>query len=388
VAVPGGGDQQRDPGDSQAAASGLTYPRVVVKVGTNLLTAGAEGLDAAAIAGIVGQIAALRAQGGQAIVVSSGAIAAGRDRLRQRSSRPSDQVLAAVGQSRLMSMWDELFDAQSIVSAQALLTRDDLAGRLGYLNARNTLLGLLDLSVVPIVNENDVVSVEEIEDSVIGDNDNLSALVANLVDADLLLLLTDTAGLHTADPASSPEARLIETVERIDETIEAAAAGPGKRGKGGMRTKLEAARVALQSGTHVVIADGRQDGIVLRAASGEAVGTHFLPAGDRIESRQRYLLSGLPVRGRIVVDAGAAEALANSGTSLLPVGVVEASGDFERGDVVQVHTQDGRQIANGVSNYGAADVALLCGVRSDRIAELLGHEYGEEIVHRNNLVLL
>ena len=161
-----------------------------------------------------------------------------------------------------------------------------------------------------------------------------------------------------------------------------------KRGKGGMRTKLEAARVALQSGTHVVIADGRQDGIVLRAANGEAVGTHFLPAGDRIESRQRYLLSGLPVRGRIVVDAGAAEALANSGTSLLPVGVVEASGDFERGDVVQVHTQDGRQIANGVSNYGAADVALLCGVRSDRIAELLGHEYGEEIVHRNNLVLL
>jgi len=381
--VPGGGDQQREPRSSE-----LAYQRVVVKVGTNLLTAGAEGLDAAAIAGIVSQVAELRAQDGQAIVVSSGAIAAGRDRLRKPSGRPSDQVLAAVGQSRLMSMWDELFDAQSIVSAQALLTRDDLAGRLGYLNARNTLLGLLDLSVVPIVNENDVVSVEEIEDSVIGDNDNLSALVANLVDADLLLLLTDTAGLHTADPATSPEARLIETVERIDETIEAAAAGPGERGKGGMRTKLEAARVALQSGTHVMIADGRQDGIVLRAASGQAVGTHFLPASDRIESRQRYLLSGLPVRGRVVIDSGAADALANDGTSLLPVGVVAASGDFERGNVVQVHTQDGSHIANGVSNYGAADVILLCGVRSDRIAELLGHEYGEEIVHRNNLVLL
>ena len=385
--MPGGGDQ-RDPRSSDARSAALVYRRVVVKVGTNLLTAGGDGLDAAAMAGIVAQVAALRERGGEAIVVSSGAIAAGRDRLNRPSQRPSDQVLAAVGQSRLMAMWDELFAAQGLVSAQALLTRDDLASRLGYLNARNTLLALLELAVVPVVNENDVVSVEEIEDSVIGDNDNLSALVANLVDADLLLLLTDTAGLHTADPATAPDAQLIETVERIDETIEAAAAGPGKRGKGGMRTKLEAARIAVQSGTHVMIADGREDGVVLRAAGGQPTGTHFLPAGDRIESRRRYLLSGLPVRGRVVVDRGAAEALTHGGTSLLPVGVVEASGEFERGDVVQIHTQDGRHIANGVSNYGTADVVRLRGVRSDRIAELLGHEYGEEIVHRNNLVLL
>ncbi len=385
--MPGGGDQ-RDPRPSDAGDAALVYRRVVVKVGTNLLTAGGDGLDAAAMAGIVAQVAALRERGGEAIVVSSGAIAAGRDRLNRPSHQPSDQVLAAVGQSRLMAMWDELFEAQGLVSAQALLTRDDLASRLGYLNARNTLLALLEFAVVPIVNENDVVSVEEIEDSVIGDNDNLSALVANLVDADLLLLLTDTAGLHTADPATAPDARLIETVEQIDETIEAAAAGPGKRGKGGMRTKLEAARIAVQSGTHVMIADGREDGVVLRAAGGQPAGTHFLPSGDRIESRRRYLLSGLPVRGRVVVDRGAAEALAHGGTSLLPVGVVEASGEFERGDVVQIHAQDGRHIANGVSNYGAADVVRLRGVRSDRIAELLGHEYGEEIVHRNNLVLL
>ncbi len=382
--MPGGSDQQRDP-----RSADLEHRRVVVKIGTNLLTGGSTGLDATAMAGIVTQIAALRARGGEAIVVSSGAIAAGRDLLRERAGQPSDQVLAAVGQSRLMSIWDELFHAQGMTSAQALLTRDDLAGRLGYLNTRNTLLGLLELSAVPIVNENDVVSVEEIEDSVIGDNDNLSALVANLVDADLLLLLTDTAGLHTADPATSPDARLIETVERIDEAIEAAAAGaPGERGKGGMRTKVEAARIAVQSGAHVVIADGREHGAILRAAAGEAAGTHFLPASDRIESRRRYLLSGLPVRGRLVLDAGAARALADDGTSLLPVGVVEAAGDFERGDVVQIHTQDGQHLANGMSNYGAADVVRLRGVRSDRIAELLGHEYGEEIVHRNNLVLL
>ncbi|MEE8336876.1 MAG: glutamate 5-kinase [Dehalococcoidia bacterium] len=386
------GSDQRQPVEE----GGLTHRRVVVKVGTNLLTAGGAGLDGAEMSRIAVQIAALRARGGEAILVSSGAIEAGRERLRA-SDRGSDlphdlhrdQVLAAVGQSRLMSLWDERLEAEGIISAQALLTRADLADRLGYLNARNTLLALLDLRVVPIVNENDVVSVEEIEHSVIGDNDNLSALVANLVDADLLLLLTDTAGLHTADPATSAGAALIETVEVIDESIERAAAGaPGTRGKGGMRTKVEAARIATQYGAHVVIADGRADDIVLRAAAGEPAGTHFLPAGDRIESRRRYLLSGLPVRGTIVVDEGAAGALERDGTSLLPVGAVRVSGNFGRGDVVRIEATDGHHIANGISNYGVADAAQLCGVRSDGIAALLGHEYGEELVHRNNLVLV
>ncbi len=381
-----GGGQQESGG-----LDGLAFRRVVVKVGTNLLTGGGDRLDADEMARIVAQIATLRARGGEAIVVSSGAIAAGRERVSPVEGRepPSAQVLAAVGQSRLMSFWDELFAARGITSAQALLTRGDLDDRLGYLNTRNTLLALLDLDVVPIVNENDVVSVEEIEASVIGDNDNLSAQVANLIDADLLLLLTDTAGLYTADPTSSDDARLIETVDVIDEDIEGAAAGTaGRRGTGGMRTKVEAARIATQSGTHVIIADGRRPGTVLRACFNDNPGTHFLPTGDRRESRRRYLLSGLPVRGVIVVDRGAEQALRGDGTSLLPVGVAEVSGEFERGDVVRIESSDGTHIASGQSNYNAEDVARLKGVRSDHIVDVLGHEHGEEIVHRNNLVLV
>ena len=376
---------------AQGPQQPLEYRRIVVKVGTNLLTGGGEGLDVQAIATIAGQVAGLHARGVQAIVVTSGAIAAGRERLGDFDAHrdlPRRQVLAAAGQSRLMARWDEQLDALGVASAQALLTRRDLADRHGYLNARNTLLALLELGVVPLVNENDVVAVDEIEDSAIGDNDNLSALVANLVDADLLLLLTDTAGLYGADPARDPQARLIETVERIDAEVERAAAGPGERGIGGMRTKLEAARSATQSGTHVVIADGRERDTISRAAAGEAVGTHFLPTSDRLESRRRYLLSGLPVRGRIVVDEGAARALARDGKSLLPVGVVGVEGEFERGDVVRIETEAGDHLASGMSNYGASDVARLRGLRSDRIAGVLGHEYGEEIVHRNNLALV
>ena len=370
----------------------LEHRRVVVKVGTNLLTAGGAGLDEQVMSRIVDQVATLCERGGQVIVVTSGAIAAGRERLGELDAGGEvarRQVLAAVGQSRLMSRWDELFARRGLSCAQALLTRADLADRLRYLNARNTLLSLIELGVVPMVNENDVVSVEEIEDSAIGDNDNLSAQVANLVDADLLLLLTDTAGLYTADPARDPEARLIERVEAIDESVErAAAGGSGRRGTGGMRTKVEAARMATQSGAHVVIADGRADEIVLRVASGEQIGTHFLPRADRLESRRRYLLSGLPVRGRIVIDDGAAHALEHDGTSLLPVGVVEVEGDFQRGDVVGIHTRKGRHVASGTTNYGAVDMARIRGLRSDRIADTLGHEYGEEVVHRNNLVLV
>ena len=381
-AVPGG----------RSASQEIEHRRVVVKVGTNLLTGGGAGLNVPAMSRIVEQVAALRERGGQVIVVTSGAIAAGRERLGDFEAHrdvPQRQVLAAAGQSRLMSRWDELFESRGMVSAQSLLTRGDLADRLRYLNARNTLLALLDLGVVPIVNENDVVSVEEIEESAIGDNDSLSALVANLVDADLLLLLTDVEGLYTADPARDGEARLIETVEAIDESIEQAALGAaGERGIGGMRTKVEAARTATQSGAHVVIADGRATEVVLRAASGDRIGTHFLPAGDRLESRRRYLLSGLPVRGTITIDEGAARALKRDGSSLLPAGITSVEGDFGRGDVVRIHTQQGQHVASGMSNYAAADVARIRGVHSDRIAGLLGHEYGAEVVHRNNLVLV
>lgn len=370
------------------------YRRIVVKVGSNLLTGGGARLDAHAMSGLVRQIAGVRARGAQVVLVSSGAIAAGRHRLGDtapvaRRDTPTRQTLAAIGQSRLMSVWDELFELEGIVVAQALLTRRDLSDRLGYLNARNTLLGLIERGVVPIVNENDVVSIEEISDTVIGDNDNLSAEVANLVDAELLLILTDIEGLYTADPRRDPDAHLIETVERIDDGVLAAAAGaPGERGTGGMATKVQAARVATQAGVHVVIADGRQEDAVERVVAGGRLGTLFLPTADRVVSRRRHLLSGLRPRGRIVVDEGAARALRYDGKSLLPAGVTGAEGPFERGDVVRVFTQDGGHLATGSVNYSADDIERIKGQRSDRISDLLGYEYGEEVIHRDNLVLL
>ena len=367
--------------------------RLVVKCGTNVLTAGSERLDRDVMATIAAQIAAVRELGCEVILVTSGAIAAGRARLGQRASGPQHltrrQVLAAVGQAQLFSYWDELLAGHGVTTAQALLTRGDLADRQGYLNARNTLLALLELGVVPIVNENDVVSIEEIQDAAIGDNDNLSAQVANLVDADLLLILTDTAGLYTADPAKDPDARLIEHVDHIGRAIEEAAAGQaGQRGTGGMATKIEAARLATQSGAHVVIADGREPDVAPRAVRGEAVGTHFLPTVDRLESRRRFMLSRLRERGRITVDDGAVRALVRDGKSLLPAGIVSASGDFARGDVVRVETREGEHIASGTTNYAAGDVARIRGLHSDRIEEALGYDYGDEVMHRNNLVLV
>lgn len=371
-------------------AGGLAYHRIVVKAGTNLLTGGTDHIDSGTLAGLARQVTDLRRRGGEVILVTSGAIHAGRERLRSLpgGGLASRQALAAVGQSRLMSLWDEVFEPHGIAVAQALLTRRDLADRLGYLNARNTLLALLDLGVLPVVNENDVVAVDEIRDSVIGDNDNLSAQVANLVDADLLLLLSDVDGLYDADPTSHADARVIEVVETIDEAIERAAGSAGALGTGGMVTKLQAARVATSSGTHVVIAHGLEREVVLRAASGEPIGTHFLPRGDRVESRRRYLLSGLPVRGRVTVDGGAAAALASGGSSLLPAGVTGVEGTFERGDVVLVIDAAGHHLASGSANYSAADIARIRGLRSARIAETLGYEYGDEVIHRNNMVVV
>ncbi len=390
--MPESGAGASRPGTAASAGeASLAYGRIVLKVGTNLLTAGGESIDHAALHRVVGQLAALRAGGADVILVSSGAIAAGRQRLGEHAGRSdvrSRQALAAVGQGRLMAAWDRHCERVGIVVAQALLTRTDLADRPGYLNARTTLLTLLDRGVLPVVNENDVVAVDEIQDSVLGDNDSLSAQVANLVDADLLLILTDIGGLYTADPGLHPEATLIECVGAIDDGVRAAALGtPGRRGRGGMVTKVEAAEVATAYGAHVVIADGRLDDTALRVARGEPVGTHFLPRGSRLDGRQRYLLSGLHVRGLLRVDEGAARALSESGKSLLPAGVVDVEGEFTRGDVVRVETESGRRVATGITNYDAAEIIRIRGLRSNRIAEVLGHEYGEEVVHRNNLVL-
>ncbi|HWO94591.1 MAG TPA: glutamate 5-kinase [Dehalococcoidia bacterium] len=377
---------------SSPAAGELRYRRIVAKFGTNLLTAGSERLDLTVMASLVGQVAALRAAGAQILIVTSGAIAAGRHRLGGRrigKEAPQRQMLAAVGQSRLMQAYDELFAWHSLVIAQTLLTRRDLADRQGYLNARNTLLGLLDLGVIPIINENDVVAIEEIGERTIGDNDTLSALVANLVDADLLAILTDIGGLYTRDPRRDGDASLIPRVERVDEHIERLAGAAGTaRGRGGMLTKVRAAALATASGVDVVIADGRSPHVLPELACGGQLGTLFPATAPRAEGRRRFLLADVTVRGRVVVDEGARRALVAEGRSLLPAGVRNVSGNFERGDAIDICGEDGVRIARGITNYAAPDIEHIMGMRSDRLSEVLGHDYGSEVVHRNNLVLL
>jgi glutamate 5-kinase len=370
----------------------LPYHRLVVKLGTSLLTGGSDHLDEAVMSSLVRQIARLHEQGLELVVVSSGAIAAGRYKLgltKEIRGIPFKQVLASVGQGRLMNFYEQLFEQHNITVAQALLTRADLSDRAGYLNARNTLLALLELRVLCIVNENDVVAVDEIEGARFGDNDNLSAMVANLVDADLLLLLTDIAGLYTADPHHDPDARLIPRVARIDSEIEHLAAGTASHlGTGGMITKIEAAKLATACGVTVVVAGGREPDIILRLAAGEALGTSFLPETSRLESRKRWMLSGLSVMGKLVVDSGAALALKKQSRSLLAAGIRQVEGDFQRGDIVNICDAEGVRIGRGITNYSSRDIESIKGSRSDKIIALLGYDYGSEVVHRNNLVVL
>ncbi|RLC67049.1 MAG: glutamate 5-kinase [Chloroflexi bacterium] len=370
----------------------MTYHRVLVKLGTNLLTGGSERLNLEIMSSLVGQMARLHKQGLEVIIVSSGAIAAGRQRLgpiKERKDIPFKQVLAAVGQSRLMDAYDQLFSWHEITIAQTLLTRTDLSERLSYLNARNTLLALLELRVIPIVNENDVVAVDEIQETRFGDNDNLSAMVASLADADLLMLLTDTDGLYDTDPNENPSAKLIKQVDRIDASIESLAGiSSSMRGTGGMATKIEAAKLATTSGVAVVIANGQEPEVITRLVDGESIGTYFQPITSKLESRKRWLLSQI-TKGKIVVDSGAEMALHKQNRSLLAAGITRTDGKFERGDVVNIFDDENeREIACGISNYSSDDIALIKGAHSDRIMELLGYEYGTEVVHRDNLVLL
>jgi glutamate 5-kinase len=370
----------------------LPFHRIVVKLGTTLLTAGTPTLNEERMSGLVSQVAALHRQGIELIMVSSGAVAAGRQKLgppRKVKGLPLRQVMASIGQSRLMSLYEGLFEPHGITLAQALLTRGDLCERVGYLNARNTLLALLELGVIGIVNENDVVAVDELHEGRFGDNDNLSAMVANLVDADLLLILSDVEGLYNDDPNLNPDAQLIPVVDQITNEIESMVGGTaGSQGTGGMVTKIEAARTATACGTTVIIASGREPDVILKAARGEAVGTRFLAVNDVTESRERWMLSGLSTRGKLTVDSGAAAALKKEKRSLLAAGIVGIEGDFERGDLVDVLGPDGQRLASGISNYSSGDVALIKGVHSERIAGLLGHDFGPEIVHRNNLAVL
>ena len=387
---------QRDPRPTSTEAHDKkapgAYRRIVVKAGTTLLTRGSDRLNLQVMATLVEQMAQLHQRRVEIILVSSGAVAAGRHVLgvpQEGKNVPFRQVLAAAGQGRLMHAYEQLFDRHEVPVAQALLTRNDLSDRQGYLNVRNTLLSLLELRVIPIVNENDVVAVEEITGDVFGDNDNLSAMVANLVDADLLAMLGDVEGLFTADPHLDPNARLISTVDHLDGDVEAAGgASWGSKGRGGMATKLEAARLATASGVEVVIASGLKADVLARLVNGERIGTYFPAAGTKMESRKRWMLSGLSSGGEVVVDDGACTALLQDNRSLLSAGVKEVRGSFDRGDIISILDVRGGRVAAGISNYNCDDMSKIKGARSNRIQELLGRHLGDEVVHRNNMVIL
>jgi glutamate 5-kinase len=370
----------------------MQYKRIVIKLGTNLITGGSGSLDLKVMAGLAGQVALLHHSGHEIILVSSGAVAAGRDLLGIKNKRrdiPFKQVMASVGQNRLMNIYYGLFLEHGINVAQALLTRSDLNDRAHYLNARNTLLALIDLKVICVVNENDVVCSDELGEQRFGDNDNLSAMVANLVDADLLVLLSDVEGLYSADPQQDPRAKLIPVVDTIDTKIEEMAGGVGSaRGTGGMVTKLEAARLATSSGVPVIISKGSLPDVITLVAAGKSIGTFFTARDSKIESRQRWLLSGLSCMGRLNVDRGAAAALRRQKKSLLPAGIVEVEGSFSRGDVVDIYENGGIQVGCGISNYSSSDLLRIKGQQSGSIADILGYEYGDEAIHRDNLALV
>ncbi len=383
---------QQNKAELSPEPGGLRYRRIVVKAGTGALT-GPSGLNLEVMAELVRQVCQVREAGGEVLLVTSGAIAAGRSALGQSREDmghdiSSRQVFAAVGQSGLMHTYQEMFASHGALIAQTLLTISDLSNRQSYLNVGNTLQRLLELGVVPVVNENDVVAVDEIGE-VFGDNDRLSALVANLVDADLLLVLTDTEGLYSADPRADPNATLIAEVDQVDARIEGLVGEnlhPWARG--GMATKLEAAKLVTASGIPMVMCHARAEDAVLRVARGEPVGTYFKPADGKMEARKRWMLSGISQRGRVIVDAGAVGALVDGHRSLLPAGIQSVGGDFNRGESIFVVDSEGNKIACGIANYAARDIAKIQGLRSDRIEETLGYHYGQEVVHRNNLVIL
>jgi glutamate 5-kinase len=370
----------------------MAYQRIVTKFGTSFLTSGTDHLDLQVMSSLVEQTAHLHRQGKEIVIVSSGAVASGRQKLKkvpERKNTPFKQVLASVGQSHLMYTYEQLFSQYDITVAQALLTKEDLSDRSGYLNARNTLLALIELGIICIVNENDVVAIDEIEELKFGDNDNLSAMVANLIDADLLALLTDIGGLYTADPRYNPQAQLIRRVDNIDAEIKRmASATAGRQGIGGMTTKIEAARLATSSGVDVVIADGREPDILARMSEGEDTGTFFPAQMNKMESKKRWMLSGLASKGKVTVDKGAVLALKEHNKSLLPAGVIRVDGEFHRGDIVDILDEQGKRIGCGIVNYSSSDLAIIGGRHSDNILNLLGYDYGDEVVHRNNMVIL
>ncbi|MFW5954754.1 MAG: glutamate 5-kinase [Guyparkeria sp.] len=366
-----------------------SHQRWVVKIGSAMVTGDGRGLDRAAIASWARQIGELRAEGREVVIVTSGAVAEGMARLgwtERPESLPKLQAAAAVGQMGLVEAYAEGLARHDAHSAQILLTHEDLVDRSRYLNARSTLRTLLDLGVVPVVNENDTVVTDEIR---FGDNDTLAALVANLVEADVLVILTDQPGLFDADPRKNPAARLLDEVEAGDPALESMASPEGGRlGRGGMYTKVLAAKRAARSGAATIVTAGSEADVLSRLAAGESLGTYFRPATNRLAARKQWLAGHLRVRGRLEVDAGAVRAVVEQGRSLLPAGVTGVSGEFARGELVSIAGPDGREFARGLVNYPSADAVRLVGRSSGEIAELIGYREENELVHRDNLVLI
>ena len=363
--------------------------RIVVKVGSSLVTNQGAGLDTRAIGNWAQQIASLRKSGYEVVLVSSGAIAEGMQRLgwKQRPSAVHElQAAAAVGQMGLVQVYESCFREHGLHAAQVLLTHADLADRERYLNARSTLRTLLKLSVIPVINENDTVVTDEIK---FGDNDTLAALVTNLIEADVLIILTDQTGLYSADPRKDAKATLLATAQAGDEKLEAMAGGAGSHiGRGGMITKVLAAKRAARSGAATIIASGREADVLVRLAGGEAIGTQLNAQTLTLAARKQWLADHLQVRGRLTIDAGAAAALRGGGRSLLPIGVTDSSGEFERGEVVSCLDAEGREIARGLVNYNAAETRKILKSPSHEIEARLGYIDAPELIHRDNLVLL
>ena len=363
--------------------------RIVVKVGSSLVTDEGRGIDALAVGHWCRQIAVLAGQGRELLMVSSGAIAEGMKRLGW-TTRPREvnelQAAAAVGQMGLAQLYESQLRAHGLRSAQVLLTHADLADRERYLNARSTLMTLLRLKVIPVINENDTVVTDEIK---FGDNDTLASLVCNLVDADVLVILTDQSGLYSADPRRDPTARLIERATAGDADLERMAAGAGSAlARGGMITKVLAAKRAARSGAGTVIAWGREPDVLVRLAEGQHIGTELVAATPKLAARKQWMADHLQLRGSVVVDAGAAVKVRAEGKSLLPIGVIEVRGDFHRGDVIAVHNEAGDALARGLSNYASSEARLIARKPSSEFERWLGYTAEPELIHRDNLVLL
>jgi len=362
---------------------------IVVKVGSSLVTNNGNGLDQVAIAAWAGQITALAQQGKQVVLVSSGAVAEGMQRLgwKKRPTAVNElQAAAAVGQMGLVQMYESCFSQHQLHTAQVLLTHDDLADRKRYLNARSTLRTLLELNVIPIINENDTVVTDEIR---FGDNDTLASLVANLIEADALVILTDQQGLYSADPRKDIHAKFIQHAIAGDVALEQMAGGAGSDvGTGGMLTKILAAKRAARSGAHTVIASGREADVLIRLASGEVIGTHLKTTEMKTTARKQWLADHLQLRGRLTLDAGAVKVIKEDGKSLLPIGVTAIDGAFERGEVVSCCDVAGVEIARGLVNYSAAEALRIIRKHSTEIEKILGYVEASELIHRDNLVLL